>query len=182
MSPASDGRDDLFERARSGDRSAEAELCDIARAFARQICRGGGPAGAPDVAWEDVAQESLRKLLLVGIERYRGTGSARSYLYTIVKSTMIEMSRSARRRRAREEAMARGDAPVPADPGHSMDVEKILALLPGDCRALLERAFLHGESYRDLARALGMEESSVRAKLSRCIRKARLMTQGGDES
>jgi RNA polymerase sigma factor (sigma-70 family) len=174
-------RDALFERVRGGDRSAHTELCELARAFARQICRGGGPSGAPDVGWEDVAQEALRKLLSVGIDRYRGTGSEKSYLYTIVKSTMIAMSRSARRRQAREESIAREAISVTPNPGHRVDVEQILAGLSDDCRGLLERAFLHGASYRELAGELGMEESSVRAKLSRCLRKARLMVQGGGE-
>ena len=179
MSPMQRGRGDLFGRARAGDRSAEAEISDLTRAFARLICRGGGPSGAPDIGWEDVAQESLRKLFSVGLDRYRGTGSEKSYLYTIVKSTMIAMSRSARRRRAREEAMARPEAAAPSSSGQRLDVEGILGRLSGECRALLERAFLHGEPYPALARALGIEESSVRAKVSRCIHKARLMLQEG---
>ena len=179
MTPAGREADELFDRLKAGDRSAQTELCDLARAFARQICRGGGPPGAPDVAWEDVAQESLRKLLSGGLDRYRATGSPKSYLYTIVKSTMIAMSRSARRRAAREEASAHGPTATPAHPGHAIEVHQILAMLSGDCRALLERAFLHGATYPELARDLGLEESSVRAKLSRCIRKARLMVQDG---
>lgn len=177
MNPTGRDRDELFERVRSGDRTAQAELCELARAFARQICRGGGPPGALDVGWEDVAQEALRKLWSVGIDRYRGTGSAKSYVYTIVKSTMIAMSRSARRRQAREDATTHGATSVNPNPGDRLDVERILARLSDDCRGLLERAFLYGSPYCDLARDLGMEESSVRAKLSRCIRKARLMAQ-----
>ena len=58
--------------------------------------------GAPDLDWEDVAQESYRRLHEVGFERYRAVGSERSYAYSVVKATVIQMSRTARRRRRRE--------------------------------------------------------------------------------
>jgi DNA-directed RNA polymerase specialized sigma24 family protein len=170
-----------FGRARAGDPAAHAELTRIVRGLARTICRGGGPAGAREIDWEDVAQESLRKLFATGLERYRGTGSETSYLFTLVKCTVIEMSRSARRRQRRHELSLTGDATTHPNPGAGIDVEWILGRLSGECRELIERAFLHGQSYSSLAHEMGMAESSVRAKLSRCIRRARELSSGGTE-
>ena len=52
-------------------------------------------------------------------------------------------------------------------------VEKILSRMDEGCRRLLERVFLEGASYTELAGELEIVESSVRAKLARCVRRAR---------
>jgi RNA polymerase sigma factor (sigma-70 family) len=171
----------LFEAARRGDAAAHEELSRLARAFARQICRGGGPSGVTDMDWEDVAQESLRKVLATGLERYRGTGGESSYMYSVVKTTVIQMSRTARRRQQREQKAA-SDAIVAPNPGHRVDVLELLGLLSEECRELIERAFLYGEPYPALARDLGLAESSVRSRLSRCLGRARAIAKARDVS
>jgi RNA polymerase sigma factor (sigma-70 family) len=163
----------LFDAASRGDRQAQAEVARLVRNFAQALCRGGGPPAAPDLDWEDVAQEAARKIFSVGLTQYRGQGTERSYLYSAVKSTMIQMSRTAARRRRREAQALREDLVQPDDPGPKLQVAHILDQLPQDCRALIERVFLHEEPYADLARDLAIEESSVRARVSRCIRRAR---------
>lgn len=172
----------LFEASSRGDRAGQEEIARLMRHFARVLCRGGGPPGAPDLDWEDVAQEALRKLFHVGLGQYRGQGSEKSYLFSIVKCTMIQMARTAHRRRRREANAVAEDLVPPHNPGPRMLVTRILNLVSAECRELLERVFLYGEPYAELAHALAMEESSVRAKVSRCIRKARTaMTDAGTE-
>lgn len=168
----------LFAAARRGDAAAQAELAEIVHTFARAICRGGGPAGAVAVDWQDVAQEALHKLFHGGLDAYRGAGSERSYLYSVVKTTVIQISRGARRRQAREIAAGAPDPKPDVHPGDRLDVQRILSQLPDDCRSLIERAFFDGETYEELARELGLAESSVRAKLSRCIGRARRIAAG----
>jgi RNA polymerase sigma factor (sigma-70 family) len=151
------------------------EVHRILRDFARQVCRGGGPHGALDTDWEDVAQEASRTFFDVGLHQYRGTGSERSYLYSVVRMTAIQISRRAWRRRRREEASV--VQPVDrSNPNARLDVVKILAALSQECRELIERVFLHGESYGVLATELGLAESSVRSRLSRCVKAARRFT------
>ena len=163
----------LFEELRAGDAKAQTEVDRVVRGFARHLCRGGGPAGAPDLDWEDVAQEACRKLFDVGLDQYRGHGSERSYLFSIVKASIIQMARTAERRRRREQLSASPDPGTSPDPERRLDVVRVLAALDPGCREIIDRAILRDEPYADLARALGIAESSVRAKLSRCIKKAR---------
>jgi DNA-directed RNA polymerase specialized sigma24 family protein len=54
-----------------------------------------------------------------------------------------------------------------------LDVAWILERLQEECRELLTRVFLHEVPYPQLANDLDLAESSVRAKVSRCVRRAR---------
>jgi len=164
---------DLFDAVRAKDPAALAELDRIVRRIARSVCRGGGPAGAPDLDWEDVAQEVCHRVHAVGLAQYRGAGSEQSYLYSVVKATVIQMTRSSKRRRKRELAVPPLGSAHRPDSHARLDVQQILALLDEACRDLMERLFLRDQSYADTARELGLAESSVRAKLSRCLGRAR---------
>jgi len=166
---------ELFNAARAGGAEAIEEVHRLVRVFARQICRGGGPPGAPGVDWEDVAQEAGRKLLALGLGQFRGDGSERSYLYSVVKATVLEMARSAARRLRREDRAASISPVRPFDPGARLDVQSILAALGPPCRDIIERVLLRDEPYAAVAQDLGLAESSVRARLSRCLRRAREM-------
>ena len=96
----------LFEAARSGDAGAVAKVHRLVRGFARDVCARGLPRGPADFDWEDVAQEASRRVFNTGLAQFRGAGSERAYLYSIVKTTAIQMVRTAHRRRLREEAYA----------------------------------------------------------------------------
>lgn len=146
------------------------------RGFARHVCGNDlRSAGAPEIDWEDVAQEASRRFFAAGIRQYGG-GNERSYVFRIVKSTWIQLARGASRRRAREKvaaAEALSDLPRSEEGVLKAAVAGVLARLDAACRELLERAFLDGAPYAELAAAAGLAESSVRAKVSRCIRRAR---------
>jgi RNA polymerase sigma factor (sigma-70 family) len=163
---------DRFAAARSGERRAQAEISELIARFARHACDRAGSRLGADLDWEDVAQEASRKFFTTGIHQYRGKGSEESYLYTIVKSTLVQIARSASRRRQREEASVSRD-PVQPAPHDSLDVAWILRRLTEDCRHLLRQVFLEETPYPRLAAELGLAESSVRAKVSRCVRRAR---------
>ena len=165
--------DELFDGARAHDPVAVGALDRIVREMARSVCRGGGPAGAPDLDWEDVAQEAYRRLHEVGFDSYRGRGSERSYVYSVVKATVIQMVRTARRRRRREDAAAAVSSDATVDVSAGMSVRSILEALDEGCRDVLVRVLLRDQTYSEAALDLGLAESSVRAKLSRCLRRAR---------
>jgi RNA polymerase sigma factor (sigma-70 family) len=172
----------LFEGVRAGKSESISELHRTLRTLARQVCRGGGPPGTPAIDWEDVAQECGRKLLAVGLDQYSGDGSERSYLYSVVRATVLEMARAASRRRCRE-VISVSNGPVPArDPNLEMDIRKILDALDPACREVIERVVLQDEPYADVARDLGMAESSVRGKLCRCLARARGIASEGRPS
>ena len=74
--------------------------------------------------------------------------------------------------------LAGGPAPVAPESGARLEVRRILAALDPPCREIIQRALLQDEPYADLARELGLAESSVRARLSRCLQKARRLAGG----
>lgn len=169
----------LFAKVLAGDPAATRRLHRTVREMARQVCRGGGPPGAPEIDWEDVAQECGRKLLSGVLDRYRGEGAERSYLYSVVKATVLEMARASARRRRREEASATNGPVAAANPDASLDVRSLLSALDPICREVIRRVVLQDELYADVARVLGMAESSVRARLSRCLGQARRLASEG---
>jgi RNA polymerase sigma factor (sigma-70 family) len=169
---------ELFDKAAAGDSSAQDEIAAEIRRIARTICRRQGPGGI-DVDWEDVAQEASRHFFAVAIHRFRKRGAERSYLFAIVRTTFLQILRASKRRRDRENT-----APPPEPRRHDvdagMDVRNLLSRISEECSKLLQRIFLHGETYGALAAELDVLESSVRTKVSRCLRRARTMATEED--
>jgi len=163
----------LFERARDGEAAATAEIQRLARAFARRTCGSTTLRGHPDLDWEDVAQEALCRLLGAAPRQFRGSGSESSYIYTVVKCTVIQMARSADRRQRRENVVAAHASPETPTPERRLDVLKILNELDASCRALIERVLFRDEPFSILAKELELTESSVRSRMHRCLNRAR---------
>lgn len=162
----------MIAAARDGDPRAQEEIVQLMRSFARHVCRGRWEGSMPGADWEDVAQEASHKFFTVGIERFLAGGPERSYLYAIVRRTYLQLSRSAWRRRQREEtgeALGHG-AP---NPETRTTLHRILSRLSDTCRELLARLYFDGADYSELAAELRIAESSVRARASRCLKGAR---------
>jgi RNA polymerase sigma factor (sigma-70 family) len=149
------------------------------QAFARHLCRGSYGSASGSLDWEDVAQEAGRRFFSSGLDGFRSDAtlaSLKSYLYTIVKATRIQHYRSTSRRRRREEATSiDGPSMAPAVAESRAFLERILGRISTECRELLERSFLDGATNADLAAELGLAESSVRSKLTRCLQRARAL-------
>ena len=171
----------IFENAFGGDSEAQKEIVRVINELSRAACARGGPSTA-DIEWEDVAQDACRRFFSAGIRQFRKAGSEKSFLYAIVRSTVIQQVRSEARRRVREEASIHKRFVPPHNPMPKFDVGKILGLLAEECRALLTRVFLRGEPYSSLASDLGILESSVRTKVTRCLRRARQAIEEGSPS
>ncbi len=162
----------LLDAARRGDPGAAEELADLIRGYARHVCRGRSPGPDAGLTWEDVAQEASRRLFQVGLKQARPGGPVRSYLYAIVRSVYLQMIRGASRRVRREQE---GEAWIRSAPSPERRtlLHRILIRLSDDCRHLLARLYFDGAGYDELAAELHMAESSVRAKASRCLGRAR---------
>lgn len=165
----------LVAAARRGERWAEEELFGLVRAFARHVCGKSAGASLPEVDWEDVAQEAGRRFFAVGLDRFKLGGPVKIYVYAFVRSAYLQMQRSAWRRRRREDAAA----PAIDEPGQAADPETrtllhgILKRLSAECRELLGQLYFDGATYAELAAGLGLADSSLRARTSRCLKKAR---------
>jgi RNA polymerase sigma factor (sigma-70 family) len=161
----------LFDRALRGENAAQSEIHGIIRRIARAISLRGGPGGA-DLDWEDVAQEASRRFFSQGIRQYRGDGSEESFLYGIVRTTVLLVARQAIRRREREASPDFLGTTVVRPQEHRIDARLILDRLDPECARLLEQVYLHDTPYAALADDLGLQESAVRVRVSRCLRKA----------
>lgn len=172
-----------LEDARAGDAAAAEEVGRVVAQIAQQIAHRRAGALAGGIEWEDVAQEALLRLLR-GSAAYRGTGSVRGYVYATVKTSLLQLLRTHRRRALREDRYA--EDWIPADAATTTDrqegwpsletrrlAEEVLGSLESDCRELVGRVFFHGVSYARLAEEFGQAESTIRARLSRCLQRAR---------
>jgi RNA polymerase sigma factor (sigma-70 family) len=176
-SPDSDADpESRIARARDGDEGAQRELLQLVQRFARHVCNRLSSSWEAEFDAEDLAQESFSRLLTHGLGQYSAQGTAESYLYALVRTTMLMRVRSIERRRRREEATIPDSFASPTgdeDVETRLQVESILRRLDEACRELLRRVFLEEVPYPTLATDLGLAESSVRARVSRCVGKAR---------
>ncbi len=166
-------RSGLIEAAQRGERWAETEIVGLIRSFAKQICHTWGTGeSVAGPEWEDVAQEAGRRFFAGSLHNFIPGGPERSYLYSLVKATRIQIYRSLRRR-AQREADSEPPGGSAGDPEARTLLHRILKRLPEACREILQRTFLDGAATAELARELGIAESSVRSRLTRCLQKAR---------
>lgn len=142
-------------------------LCARTRAF----------AAMPVLDWEDIAQEATARVLTVGAEQFHGRGSARGFLYKVVKTTLLMALRASGRREQRERSYVDEQETSHGAGSHAgIDVEVILGRLDTACREIVTAMFLDGITVRAFARAKRIEESTVRSRMSRCLRRARGLT------
>lgn len=170
------GMRSLFQRALGGDVGAEVELDRIIRRIARAVCHNTNFAAGVD--WEDIAQEASKRFFSTGIHQFGGRGSEESYLYAIVRTTLLEAVRRANRRRRHDDQREPAVHLALTDPHPRIDVENILRQLSTECARLLDQVYLQGVPYGELALELEMLESSVRVRVSRCLRKAMDIARG----
>jgi DNA-directed RNA polymerase specialized sigma24 family protein len=76
----------VIESARNGQSWASDEIMRLIRELARYVCGGRSIPGAPEIDWEDLAQEASRRFFQKGIHQYQGTGSERAYPRSTGKS------------------------------------------------------------------------------------------------
>ncbi|MDE2874976.1 MAG: sigma-70 family RNA polymerase sigma factor [Gemmatimonadota bacterium] len=166
----------LMDAIRGGSQSALAELIDrcwpeLVRYAARQV-------GEVDLA-RDIVQETFIQIW----ERRRAwkpRGSARAYLYRIVRNLVIDEKR---RQKVRRRWLAGWDSrPVKhvATPDQVLDAkllaevfEAAVAALPARRREVFELVFMRGLSHAEAAGAMGLSTQTVANQMSAALRTVR---------
>lgn len=171
--PLSEPDDLILARARRGERAALAAILERHTGPVYALAHRMLP-GRRDLC-DDVAQEALLRVLR-GLPRFDPAGPARlsTWVLTIATRVCIDaLRRRAREPLAGEEKLA-GLAARTADPERSADqrslarrVEAAAAALPDDQRAVLVLRAYHDLDYDEIASALGIEEGTVKSRLSR---------------
>lgn len=148
-------------------------LCweELVRYAARQL-------GDVEVA-RDVVQEAFIQVW----ERRRGwrpRGSARAYLYRIVRHLVIDEKRKQGVRRRWAESQQLVDAPRPPTPAEELDAkvladafEAAVALLPDRRREVFELVFQRGLSHAEAAAVLDISVQTVANQMSAALRSVR---------
>jgi len=146
-------------------------------------------------AWGFEAPDDLTQTTLLALVRnfrdgrYVG-GDLRAYVRRVAKNHCVS---DYRRRRVRGQEISWDvagvgqelAAPEPhpeCDPGRRVRLERVLRALGDDCRRLIERAYGQGWSRQEMAEDLGISEGAARARLFRCLERAReLFARKGGE-
>lgn len=160
---------ELVAAVREGDHAALEELFCRHRSACLSLARR--VVVNPQLA-EEIVQEAFLRLWN-GPDRFDAArGTLRSYLFSIVHSATIDVVRSERARRAREERDGRRYVPsvrnVDDDVVHrseSAAVRRALLALNDDERAAITLAYFGGHTYREVARLLAQPEGTVKSRI-----------------
>jgi RNA polymerase sigma-70 factor (ECF subfamily) len=158
----------LGARLLAGDDTALVEIFDqlspLVLGLARRL------TGSPSMA-EDVMQEVFTSLWIRPDQYDPDRGSLRAYLGVMTHRRSVDAIRRTASRQSREEKVRNLDpsAGMQADIADatavSESVEAALAGLPDDQRRAVELAFWHGMTHKEIARALGLPEGTVKSRL-----------------
>ncbi len=158
------------------------DLCwaDLVRYAARQL---GDAEMARDIVQEAFIQVWERR------RGWRSRGSARAYLYRIVRHLVIDEKRKLGVRRRWAERQRLADAPRPATPAEELDAklladafEAAVASLPQRRREVFELVFQRGLSHAETAAVLDISVQTVANQMSAALRDVRRKVRAvGDE-
>jgi RNA polymerase sigma-70 factor (ECF subfamily) len=147
------------------------ELIPRLRRYARALV---GDRSAADDLVQDTLERAWAKLHL-----YRRGTDLRAWLFTVMHNVHVNKVRAARATDSLEDDMpelaqraAQGDALL------VRDLERSIARLPAEQRAVLLLVTLEEMSYDDVARTLGIPIGTVMSRLSRAREKLRSMMLG----
>lgn len=171
-------------QARRGDASAFEELVRAYEApvyrLALRMCGGR----AEDA--QEVAQEAFLAAWR-GLPRFRGQCRFSSWLYKLTANAAVDRLRREKRRPA---AVPLEDAGEPADPHTPQEelerrelqraVQQALDRLTPEHREVLLLRQMQGLSYQEIGAALGLEEGTVKSRLSRAKRQLRTILAEGN--
>lgn len=147
------------------------ELIPRLRRYARALA--GDRASADDLV-QDTLERAWAKLHL-----YRRGSDLRAWLFTVMHNVHVNKIRATRPTESLEEEMpelaqraAQGDTLL------VRDLDRSIAALPEEQRAVLLLVTLEDMSYEEVARTLGVPMGTVMSRLSRAREKLRLMMLG----
>ena len=165
----------LLARARRGDAAAFALLLRADDESHRRLAyRLLGDRAAMD----DVLQEAYLRAYRA-LPRFRGGAAFGTWLYRIVYNACLDELRRGRSRR--EVALHEQPAGVSPDGvEEQLDLERALAALPPELRAVVLLVDAEGLSYDEAAEVLGVASGTIGSRLSRARAALRDALEGGE--
>ena len=147
------------------------ELIPRLRRYARALV--GERASADDLV-QDTLERAWSKLHL-----YRRGSDLRAWLFTVMHNVHVNKVRASRMLDPLDEEMPElAQRPAQGDALLVRDLDRSIALLPAEQRAVLLLVSLEEMSYEEVARTLGIPMGTVMSRLSRAREKLRAMMHG----
>lgn len=147
------------------------ELIPRLRRYARALA--GDRASADDLV-QDTLERAWAKLHL-----YRRGTDLRAWLFTVMHNVYVNKRRTTRPTESLDdEAIELAQRAVQGDSLVVRDLDRAIALLPAEQRAVLLLVSLEDMSYEEVARTLSIPMGTVMSRLSRAREKLRQMMLG----
>lgn len=147
------------------------ELIPRLRRYARALV--GDRASADDLV-QDTLERAWAKLHL-----YRSGTDLRAWLFTVMHNVHVNKLRARRATDALDEEMPElAQRPPQGDALLVRDLDRSMAQLPAEQRAVLLLVALEDMSYEEVARTLGIPMGTVMSRLSRAREKLRSLMLG----
>jgi RNA polymerase sigma factor (sigma-70 family) len=147
------------------------ELIPRLRRYARALV---GERAAADDLVQDTLERAWAKLHL-----YRRGTDLRAWLFTVMHNVHVNKVRAARPTESLDDEMPElAQRAVQGDSLMVRDLDRSVALLPAEQRAVLLLVALEDMSYEEVARTLGIPMGTVMSRLSRAREKLRLLMLG----
>ena len=188
----------MLERAKKGDADAFAELLTLYRPLIRKVCRHYMHS-TEDA--EDAAIEAEARLWL-GLEGYRRNENFEGFVYRIAANACLGILQHRRTQKAgggtttipldgmriSEDSEQTFDPPDPAEDVEAKVIKKeqnaylrkCLLSLPKDQHDALYLTQMHGISYEEASKMLGVSEGTVKSRVNRAREKLKEMMAGWD--
>ena len=166
----------LAARLAAGDDHALAEIFD---ALARNVYGSALRVLGDDSAAQDVVQDVFVELWSRPDRYDPAVASLRTYLVLLARHRAVDIARSEMRRVARQE---RHHRLTPRDPGLTPSdhaaasatagaVREAINRLPDGQRRVVELAYFHGMTFREVAAATGIPEGTAKSRLRLALAK-----------
>jgi RNA polymerase sigma factor (sigma-70 family) len=127
---------------------------------------------------DDLVQDTLERAW-AKLHLYRRGTDLRAWLFTVMHNVHVNKVRAARAMDSLDdEAPELAQRAVQGDALAVRDLDRSIALLPADQRAVLLLVTLEEMSYEEVARTLGIPMGTVMSRLSRAREKLRAMMLG----
>lgn len=141
-----------------------------------------------DTLYADLYGTNLRDGRRVSkLASYTGRGSLEGWLRTVLAQEYVNRYRRTKRLTSLEEESEEGvqfsapepEAPAPVDSRLTLATDEALALLPAEDRTVLASYYLDGRTLAEIARMLGVHESTISRKLDKLAKSLRKQILSG---
>jgi RNA polymerase sigma factor (sigma-70 family) len=165
----------LVARCREGDHEAWNELVERFSRYVYAICVQAFKLPEHDA--EDVFQEVFARAY-EHLHKLRDDEAIRPWLAQLTRRLCIDRLRAAAHEQPDEAVEATDVDDTITRLDVALTVHDALAILPDNCRDILDRFFARDESYRVIGEALELPSGTIASRISRCLAKLRLELEG----